>query len=793
MSQAAEWTAVDSPEMAQAQGGLDLFAIAWQRKWIAVCMIIIGLGLGYLYFLQATPVYESEAQILLIKEEADLPMASAEGEVNYEDELSTHMILIQSPLIVKKAVEDYDLASLPSLRGQLDPIGAIISGLKATRGGDRETPDPNVFVLSYEGMEPSDCPKVLDAIFHSYQESLGETYRTFSEKTLALISKAKDELDGKLTEKEAAYRRFRLESPLLWTGEEGANLHESRMAEIEAARSEVLVESSQAKAQIEAIEQALTHGGNREALMLLIAMADSEASPRSSRDLRGSFEQQMFLTLLDEQMLLEDYGDDHPKVKAIRKKMQLMREHLGSMPLSEDEEAGPVDFLSVYLESLRQQIKVGEERLRELDALFTQEQNSAKAMASFQLTDETFRSEISRTQRLFDGVVKSLEEMNLIQDYGGVDTQLISPPDTGELVKPKLSVVLPISAVLGLFAGFGLGYLAEVADKRFRSPDDVQRQLGLPLVGHIPVISIDRRAKAQRGQKAEKGTLTPLLCTYHRPKSRQAESYRAVRTSLYYSPHGQGHKVIQVTSPNPGDGKTTLASNLAVSIAGSGKNVLLVDADFRRPRIHRFFGLDNEIGLNSLIAEEVEITEACQETAVANLWVITSGAKTHNPADVLTSPRLRQLFDVVKEKFDFVIVDSPPLLAVTDPSTIAARSDAVLLVIRLTKNARHGALRATEMLRSLGAEVLGIVVNGVGKKAGYGGYYRYGAYRYGGYRYGGYRYGKYRYGGYHNGYGYEYGYGSGNGNGDDAYYSDEQADRQPTGQGSRDITDPTAD
>jgi len=793
MSQAAKWTAVDAPEMAQDQGGLDLFAVAWQRKWIALCMVVIALGLGYLYFLQATPVYQSEAQILLIKEEANLPMASAEGEVNYEDELSTHMILIQSPLIIRKAVEDYDLASLPSLRGNPNPVGAIIEGLKATRGGDRQTPDPNVFVLAYDGVDAEDCPKVLDAIYHSYQESLGETYRTFSEKTLALINKAKDELDSKLTEKEAAYRRFRLESPLLWNGEEGANLHESRMAEIEAARSKVLVENSQAKAQIEAIEEALRQGGNREALMLLISMDDSEASPRDARSLRGSFEQQVFLTLLDEQMLLEEYGADHPKVKAIRKKLQLMREHLGTMPLPEGEEESPVDFLSVYLESLRQQIKVGEERLREFDDLFVQEQNSAKAMASFQLTDETFRSEISRTQRLFDGVVKSLEEMNLVQDYGGVDTQLISPPDVGELVKPKLLIVLAISGVLGLFGGFGLAYLAEVADKRFRSPDDVQRELGLPLVGHIPVIGTDRRKKAERGKKAEKGVLSPLLCTYHRPKSRQAESYRAVRTSLYYSPHGQGHKVIQVTSPNPGDGKTTLASNLAVSIANSGKSVLLVDADFRRPRIHRFFGLDNEVGLNSLIAEKAEITEACQETGVANLWAMTCGAKTQNPADILTSPRLRQLFDVLKEKFDFVIVDSPPLLAVTDPSTIAARSDAVLLVIRLTKNARHGALRATEMLRSLGAEMLGIVVNGMGKRAGYGGYYRYGTYRYGGYRYGSYRYGGYRYGGYQYGYGYEYGYGSRNGNGDDVYYSDEQADEQPAGRSPKDITDPKPD
>ncbi|NQT16037.1 MAG: polysaccharide biosynthesis tyrosine autokinase [Planctomycetes bacterium] len=783
MSQAAEWTPMESPEMDQAGGGLDLLAIAWQRRWIIVCLTVVALGLGYLRFLKATPVYESAAQILIIKQEADLPMAGVDGQVNYEDELSTHMILIQSPLIIEQAVKKHDLASLPSFRGAAKPVGMIIGGLKVERGGDRRRPDPNVFVLEYSGLDAADCEKVLNAIVQSYQDFLGETYQDFSKETVALITKAKDELHRQLTEKEAAYREFREESPLLWKGEDGGNLHEMRMGEIEATRSQVLVDISQTKAQIEAIDTAMKQGGNREALMLLVAMEDSPDSPRSSRSLRTEFEQAMFATLLDEQMMLEDYGADHPKVKAVRKKMQLMREHLGSIPLPKDAEDGPVDFLAVYVESLGHQVKISEERLRTLDEMFEQERDAAKAMASFQVSEETFRSEIARTQQLFDSVVKRVEEMNLMQDYGGVNTQLISPPGIGSLVEPKLPNILGVSAVLGLFAGFGLSYLVELADKRFRSPDDVQRQLGLPLVGHIPLITADLRKESRDDKDDEKvaeGKLSPMLWTHYRPKTRQAEAYRAVRTSLFHSAQGQGHKVIQVTSPNPGDGKTTLASNLAVSVANSGKSVLLVDADCRRPRVHKYFGLDNSVGLTSVIAEEADIPEASQETAVANLWVMTCGPKTQNPADVLTSPRLTQAFDVLKEKYDFVIVDSPPLLAVTDPSVIATRIDAVLLVMRLAKNARHGAHRATEMLRSLGAEILGVVVNGVGKKAGYGygGYYRYGGYRYGGHQYG-------------RAYGGQYGYGSEpyGGNGSDVYYSDDPDDEQPAGKGSNDVND----
>ncbi len=775
MIQAAERTSTDPFDAAETERGVDLFAIAWRGKWLALLMIVVALGLGYLYFLQASPVYESRAQILLIKKRADLPMEGGDRRVNYEDELSNHMLVICSPLIVEQAVAKYDLASLPSLRSEPAPISTIIEGLKAERGGDREAPDPNVFVLAYEGLDAKDCQTVLTTIIQSYQDFLGETYQDFSMEMMKLIGDAKDTLGKQLTEKETAYRDFRRQSPLLWKGEEGENLHEMRMAEIETARSQVLVRNSQTQARIKAIQAAVERGGNREALMMLMANAEEAGASAATRSARTEFERQLFLTMLEEQMLLEPYGPDHPKVKGVRKKMQLIREHLGTMPLPEGGEEEPVDLLRVYIDSLRQELEVGGEELAKLDELFDQERDAAKEMRAFQIADETYRSEIGRINQLFSVVVKRLEEMNLIRDYGGVSTQVISSPYLGALVKPKLPIVLAISGVLGLFAGLGLSYLRELADRRFRNPEDVRAQLGLPLIGHIPLIEEGRIHKKGAGRPAADGRPDPVLCTFHKPRSRQAEAYRAVRTALYFSSRGRGHKTIQVTSPNVSDGKTTLASNLAISIAQSGKKVLLLDADFRRPRIHSYFGLDNKTGLSSVVTEEAELADAIHETPTPNLWALPCGPKPPNPSELLMSPRFEQILEVAKEKYDFVIIDTPPLLAVTDPSVVAPRADGVLLVIRLTKHARHDALRATEMLASLGAEALGVVVNGIGKKRHrYGSYYRYGGY----YRYAGYRYTAYRYG-------YGYRGRDGDGDGDGAYYSDEKAEEttRPGGDG----------
>jgi capsular exopolysaccharide synthesis family protein len=374
--------------------------------------------------------------------------------------------------------------------------------------------------------------------------------------------------------------------------------------------------------------------------------------------------------------------------------------------------------------------------------------------------------------------VRQLAEMDITKDYGGITMQKLSEPALGELVKPKLAIVLAVAGVFGLFAGVGLCYVIELADRSFRSPEDVRRQLGVPIVGHIPVIPFHRIHAKKKGQ-APASPLHPVICTYHQPRGRQSEAYRAVRTSLYFGTQGETHKVIQITSPNPGDGKTTLAANLAVSIADSGKRVLLVDADFRRPKIHKYFGLDNAAGVSSVVAGETEIVDAILPTTVKNLSAMPCGPRPHNPADLLTSPRFKEMIDLVREQYDFVIVDTPPLLAVTDPSVVAPRVDGVLMVLRLTKHARDSAMRANEVLNALGVHTLGVVVNGIGKGAGYG----YGSYRYGGYRYGKYRKGYgYGYGyGYSSGYGYGYGSEPAAGNGTDPYYADEKAEKSEKG------------
>jgi capsular exopolysaccharide synthesis family protein len=763
--------------------GWAFLGFVWRRLWLILLAVVVALGLGYLKFLKEPAVFQSSAQMLIVKQRASVPIPGMQPEARYD---STHEILLRSPVIINQAVKKHDLGMLPTLRASGNPAGRIIGGLTVagSAGGSGDSGD--VIRFTYSSASPDECPKVLDAVIDAYRDFLGETYANVNQETVDLITQAKDVLDRQIMETQREYQAFRDQAPLLYLGGEGKNVHEARLQQIESMRSGLQAENWQAQAKIDAVEAALKRGGSREALNLMIGQirdADGGTGP-SGPGTRRSIEEQLFPLLLEEQMLMEDFGRDHPKVVTLRRRIELTREHLlGKLPAVADgatESAAPKDFYQVYLDSLREQIQINDEQLASMTRLFAQESLSAKAMDKYQVQDGNYRAEIQRKERMFDAVVARLEEISVSKDLGNIKTQVIQPPGVGYQIAPDMKKTLTTAAILGLLAGLGLAFIIDSLDRRFRSPDDIRNELGLPVVGHIPTIPISVDQRRTRHQAEANGTLDPVLRVFHHPRGRIAEAYRAVRTALYFSTRGGGHKVIQITSPNPGDGKTTLAANLAVSVADSGKRTLLIDADFRRPRVHKVFGLKDAAGLSEVMSGSVELADAIQETAIDNLSILVCGKRPANPAELLTSNKFEHLVEVLREKYELVIFDTPPVLAVTDPLAVAPRVDGVLLVIRLAKSARNVAHKAIEALDSVGITILGVVVNGVGGGSRYGGYgyssygYRYGGY---GYRYGGYGHrpgygqGYGQYGGY--GYGYGYGHDESDGEGEKGYVSED--------------------
>ena len=295
---------------------------------------------------------------------------------------------------------------------------------------------------------------------------------------------------------------------------------------------------------------------------------------------------------------------------------------------------------------------------------------------------------------------------------------------SGLPVKPNYPRTMGMALVIGLLAGLGASLLQDWADQRMRSVEEIQAVLDLTVLGIVPHM-IGKHPPAERGQEV-----------HLRPRSNVAEAYRTIRTAIFFGVADLKNKTLLVTSPSPGDGKTTMASNLAVAIAQSGRRVLLIDADMRKPMQHRIFNLKDEVGLSSVLLGQSKLEQSIQRTAIENFDVLPCGPLPPNPSEILNSQQFLDMVNLLCLRYDQVVIDSPPVEPVTDARILAASCDVTVLVLRAEKSTRRLSAHARDALIGVGANLLGCVVNDVPRgREGYSYYSGYGYYHYG-YTYG---------------------------------------------------------
>jgi capsular exopolysaccharide synthesis family protein len=308
---------------------------------------------------------------------------------------------------------------------------------------------------------------------------------------------------------------------------------------------------------------------------------------------------------------------------------------------------------------------------------------------------------------------KALDDMNTMMrnaDFTSLDwAQLPQEPDSPSF--PNLTVTMSLAISIGLMLSLGIAFLREVTDTTVRSPRDIQRVGPITLLGMVPHEADDPQSSGAR---------LPLVI-FEAPHSIMAEQLRQVRTRLQHAASLDTTRSILVTSPSPGDGKSTIAVNLAAGLALNGRRILLVDSNFRRPEIHRIFGIGNENGFSNVLNDVNAFSTAVNETTVPNLSIMASGPKPSNPTELLESQYLLDFIERALEEYDHVIFDSGPMLFVSESVALAPRVDGVVTVVRARTSTRGVLQRMREGLRQVKAEHLGIVLNGVRSQAG--GYY----------------------------------------------------------------------
>jgi capsular exopolysaccharide synthesis family protein len=293
---------------------------------------------------------------------------------------------------------------------------------------------------------------------------------------------------------------------------------------------------------------------------------------------------------------------------------------------------------------------------------------------------------------------------------------------------------------LGLLAGIAFSWIRVRLDVSVKTPDDLESQLGLTFLGLIPEYEESEatrygRPRRQRRPSAEPNDCPHELVVHQRPLSGVAEAARAIRTNLMFMNPDRPYKKLLVTSAAPSEGKTMSACSIAVALAQGGQRVCIVDCDLRRPRLHRIFGRAGDAGLTNVLVGEATIDDVAQPTVVKNLWAIPAGPIPPNPADILHSERFRSFLQEVSERFDRIIIDSPPLVAVTDSAIISTLADGTVFVVRAFKTSKHVSAQGLRVLRDVDARIVGGVLNAVNlNRHEYTYYYHYYYYKREGYR-----------------------------------------------------------
>jgi capsular exopolysaccharide synthesis family protein len=369
----------------------------------------------------------------------------------------------------------------------------------------------------------------------------------------------------------------------------------------------------------------------------------------------------------------------------------------------------------LYLQALQS-------RLGSLDKTISEMRFQTEKYPKLEAEQSRLSATLGTMQRTFDNLQS---EYQLARIAESVDDGRVQPIDEATLptfaVSPNRKRAITYAGMVGLLLGLALAFALDRMDDSVKSPDELRDQMDLPLLGLIPAIRAERRSR-----RAIDTTIGRLI-THADPRSPVAEAYRSMRTNLAFARAQQSPQAIVVASPGPADGKSTTVANLAITFAQQGQRTLLIDADLRRAVLDKAFDIPRSPGLTEAIVGEAALGDVIHDTSVPNLSIIASGRFPPNPAELLGSSRMQEILHEAKARFDVVLLDSPPLLAVTDAAVLATMVDGVVLVIRTERTKREGVRRALGHVRSVRGRLLGVVLNDVDMRSGayYGSYGHY--------------------------------------------------------------------
>jgi capsular exopolysaccharide synthesis family protein len=684
----------------------DYFRILIKRRWLIMLVFFAIVAYTALKNFTETPIYEATVQLLIERQTPryiDQPGASSQPNSPGEEFYQTHYKLLESRALTKKVAEKLNLKSNPSYasifqnlppnaddamkqRAEEDLISAITRNVKVNP--IRQSSLVNV---SFSNPDPKFAATMVNTLAQSYiEQSLDLRFAT-SQEAAAWLKEKLIEGRKKLEESEAKLNQYKREHNIVALDDKESITSQK----LEQLNKDLIAAQTQ-RMEAETRFKEVSRGQPISQVLkdpLIQTLKGQEAK-----------------LIAEQSELSRKFGADHPRMIRLTNELAATRSKIGA-------EMGQI------VQAIKNEYYMAKAQEENLKGALEKQKGETQDLGDRNIEYRVLLRDVETNRALYENMLKSLKTTTAAENTPATNIRIVDPatiPDTP--VSPRKLRNLMLGTVIGLVLGIGLALFMESLDTTLKTPEEVEGWLEIPNLALIPHMDFT----SGNPLKEE----FPELIVHHGTQPLASESYRGLRTTILFSTPGQAPRILLVTSSLPLEGKSLTSANLATAMAKAEPNVLLVDADLRRPSLHKIFHTPAEPGLSNFLVGELDDLPIV-ETIVPNLFIVPAGKIPPHPSELLGSERMREFLDLAKSRFGRIIIDSPPLMSVTDAAILSTQAEGVLLVVKAEFVPRKAAMDARDQLLEVNATLLGVVFNNIQTQRNgyfYNSYYRYHSY-----------------------------------------------------------------
>lgn len=685
--------------------------IIHKRRWTIISTVIIVVTLSALVSFRTKPVYEAAGRIAIFRETPVSLTKDTRSDTDDESsiDIDTQVRILQSDTLALASAQRAGLQQNPAV------LGADAVQTTSVRASNDIDPRLQPALLSYihnnlrvlplaktriveirfTSTDPKLAAEIVNATAAAYIEQNFKARYDATMQTSEWLSRQMADLQMRAETAQEKLVKYQAQNGIVEIGDK-QDVVTSKLddlnKELTAAEADRIRKEAAYRMAADAAGNLRSDGNT---------LADKLREKQA--DLRTQFAQ-----------MNTQFGPNHPKLLELKNQLDEVDRNLQA-----EEKRNTTKTKNEYLAAV--------ERERLLRAAFDTQKDQANQLNGRSVQFSILKRDVETSRALYENLLQRLKEAGVL---AGIKSSNIHIVDAARVPtrpsKPNIPQNLTYALGAGLFGGLILALAIEALDNTVRTPEQMRMISGLPSLGIIPFAPNARGTSKRRAGSGIAPSTIAINVASVQPFSEIAESYRALRTSILLSTPQHPPKVILVSSSLPQEGKTTTCINTAAVLAQTNARVLLIDADLRRPSIHRHFGLHDRQGLSSVLAGSCTLDRAiCPISAIENLFVLPAGPVPPAPSELLASPAIRDVIEQCRSQFDLIIIDTPPVLSVTDAVLLSAEVDCCLLVVRAAKTTKAALLRTRDLLQQVNACVMGVVLNAVNLESQDAYYYNY--------------------------------------------------------------------